>query len=792
MKFNIRYFLFFLLILCSPLIYAQDEIVIAGQVIDKADQKPIENASVYFEKSGIASATDKDGYFLLRTRTFQKHLIVSMIGYRAKKIRLQKGENLGVQVEIAEKTNLLREIIVLSGENPADKLMKRVRARKKQNDPYFFYGYTPVVTERTNASVAHISRKTLNNRLFRSLQKGTIQAADSSLLLPVYQSKRTYRWGNAEAADLESNQKSILPNQSELVKELASKLPSDIDFYNNYIPVFGKKFLSPLANSTGLFYKYFIRDSVQTPTGKEYIVAFHPRNAKDLIFEGEMNIDSASLALTKISASVPYATNINYVQKLVFTSNYQYLRDSKWILKDQQIVVNLQLINQSETRTSNSFFITKNISYSDSVKVEQGFKKDTLYEKEFSSAIDSVTQTKIVQGINVLTDVLMNKYVHIGKIDWGPIFLCAGNNKIEGNRFTLSGRTGKDLFNNFTIGASAGYGLTDKNWKFGGEVQYRFKKQQYALVGLKYKDDFFQTDYDYHDEINYENSVGNGLADISCFLIHGFNEKFSRRKIIDLFYEKQLAEGINTHWSMQTTQYLPNEYVPFVQNGTALTSFRDYHFTADFRFSYKERVLDEYFHRYYMYNYYPVIHFVVEAGKYSALNQNYYLKLHVLEKQKVVVGNIGKFGYSIESGCIFGKVPFSLLEIYSSYENYGWDKLNLYLISFQQYASDAYVNVDTRFVTNGLIFNRIPLLKRLNLRELVSAKLAYGRLGNKQLNEMNFPSFIKPLTDPYLIATAGITNLLKIITIEVLMEMPKTTNPNHVNWGLRLKLDVDF
>lgn len=585
--------------------------------------------------------------------------------------------------------------------------------------------------------------------------------------------------------------KSIVPKQTELVKELIIKLPSEVNFYNNYIPVFGKKFLSPLANSTTLFYKYFIRDSVTTPTGKQYIVAFHPRNAKDLIFEGEMNIDSATLAVTHITATVPYTANINYVQKLVFQVNYQPLASDKWILKDQNTAVNLQLLSQQDNSTVNSFFITKNVMYSDSVQVAQGLK-DTLYEKDFSAAIDTTSQTKVAQGISALTDILMNKYIHIGKIDWGPIFLCAGNNKIEGNRFTLSGRTGKDLFNNFTIGASAGYGFSDKKWKFSGEMQYRFKKPKYALVGLKYKDDFFLTDYDYHDEIKYENSVGNGLADISYFFIHGFSENFSRRKIVDLFYEKQLTPGINTHFSIQTTKYLPNYYVPLVQDGVSMDYFRDYRFTIHFRFSYKEKVLDEYFHRVYVYNYYPVVHFVIEGGRYSALNQNYYLKLHLLEKQKLLAGNIGKFSYAIESGCIFGKVPFSLLEINSSYENYGWDKLNLYLISFEQYASDAYVNVETKFVTNGLIFNRIPILKALNLRELVSAKIICGRLGDKQLDEMDFPSFIKPLRTPYFIATAGITNLLRIITLEALMEMPKTTNPNQVNWGLRLKLDVDF
>ncbi len=786
------YLISFLLFFCATIIYAQEEVIVAGQVVDKSDKKPIATATVSFAGNDISTSTDDNGFFLLRSQTPQEKVIVSMLGYKTKTINLKDNYNLGIQVKLSENLTVLGSVVVFGSREQENKLMERVRAARKYNDPTSFEGYNPVLTVTTKASLQQLSKFVLNRKIIEQLQSYMIHDKDTSLLLPVYSSTESYRILNKQKEVISFEQKSIVPEHAQSIEALSSRLPAEINFYNNYILLFGKNFLSPIAGSSRLVYKYTIMDSIRSPQGKEYIVNFKPNNNKDLLFEGTMHIDSLTCSLKKISASMLASVNLNFIQQLNIDQTFIHISPNKWVVDEQQTLVNAQLI--SKERKANSFFVSRNIIYSDSLAHVERVVVDTIaYKDNFTNAIDSISHTRAARITDAISYTLTNSYVSLGPFDWGPWYLAVGTNKPEGTHFTLGGRTNKHLFENMTIGAYGSYGTTDEKWKFGGEFQYRFKKKNYELLGIKFDDNYYQTDYDYHDEIYFENAVGNGIADITTFIISGFSEKYSRRQIASLFYKKEWWNGVNTNMMGQFTKYLPNEYVPYQTENTQYPWLKDYRITFDLRLSRNERYMDEFFHRVFLKNNLPVIHFVAEGGRYFLTDQsNYYLKLHLMEKQTILLGNVGKLNYSLQAGYIFGKVPFPLLEIYSGIENYGFEKLNLFLLSFEQYASDAYAGVETQFVTNGFIFNKIPVVKWLNLREIVSLKIATGRLSDRNSSIMQFPSFIKPMEEPYMMVGVGITNLFKIIALEYIMEMPRMSRPNELTWNFRARMFFDM
>jgi hypothetical protein len=793
LKNTLKYTLLFLCSIVSTLLYAQEETVIAGQVLDKKEKFPIAHATVSFKNTNIITSTNEEGFFVLRSKDMQTGLVVSILGYKPEEINLKKGQSDGLQIELAEENNLLRDLIVFSGDNPALKFMHQVRINREKNNPENRKAYLPLAYEETQVSLNEISSKTIHNKLFKGIEKGALTTEDSSLLLPIFYSQETYLIENKQKKSLSLKQKSILPNQIELAKEFANKLPANINFYNNYITVFSTNFLSPLAYSSSLVYKYYIKDSLKIAGRKEYIIRFRPRNSKDMAFEGEMNIDSSSFALTKISATMPRTTNINFIHNLSFNQEYEATSSSLWKYKKQHILISLELINHGNDKMKNALFINKNTQFSDSILSNIDIDSINTQNTKFKTAIDTLNQTTIMRSASVLADIFLNRYIHIGKFDLGSITQLAAFNNLEGNRLTFSGRTGKKLWSNCTIGGYAGYGFRDETWKFGSEFQYRFKNADYSVAGFKYRDDVYQTDYDYHDEVYNENTMANGLAEIISTILQSFPEICSRRQISQLFFDHQWVKGINSHFALESTKFIPNYDVPFQLNGTEFQSMCDYRITLGLRFSYKERIMDEYFHRIFIGNKYPIVHCVIEAGRYDLNNSgNPYLKLHLMEKQNLFLGSIGKFTYSVEGGLLFGNVPFSLLEIYSGVKNYGYDKLNISLISLDQFASDTYLNFETRLLTNGVLFNYIPILNMLNLRELVSAKLACGTLRNSHLDIMQLPAYLKPMDAPYLVVGVGAANIFKIASVEYVMEMPRTTNPNLINWGLRFKLYVDF
>jgi hypothetical protein len=183
----------------------------------------------------------------------------------------------------------------------------------------------------------------------------------------------------------------------------------------------------------------------------------------------------------------------------------------------------------------------------------------------------------------------------------------------------------------------------------------------------------------------------------------------------------------------------------------------------------------------------------MEGGKYtSSIKENFYGKLHLLEKQNFLLGNLGRFDYAIETGCIFGAVPFPLLELHNGIETYGSEQIDVNSIKMEQFASDLYMDIDTRVLFNGFIFNRIPLIKMLNLRETVSGKVTYGKLSEKNQNQADFPSFMKPANNPYVLLGAGVSNIFRLFMFEYLMEMPQIKSPNRINWGWCVSLNLDL
>ena len=59
-------------------------------------------------------------------------------------------------------------------------------------------------------------------------------------------------------------------------------------------------------------------------------------------------------------------------------------------------------------------------------------------------------------------------------------------------------------------------------------------------------------------------------------------------------------------------------------------------------------------------------------------------------------------------------------------------------MNFLEFVSDQYVSLNIDHCFNGFFFNKIPLLKKLKLRELVACKVLYG--GLSKINNPDYQS----------------------------------------------------
>jgi hypothetical protein len=126
------------------------------------------------------------------------------------------------------------------------------------------------------------------------------------------------------------------------------------------------------------------------------------------------------------------------------------------------------------------------------------------------------------------------------------------------------------------------------------------------------------------------------------------------------------------------------------------------------------------------------------------------------------------------------------------------------MMNFLEFVSDQYasLNIDHHF--NGFILNKIPITKRLKLREVVSGKILFGSLSDNN-NPASHPDLLKfpvdnlgsPITftldqKPYVEVSAGIENIFKFFRVDVVKRLTYLSNPNVSDIGIRVRFRFDF
>ena len=165
---------------------------------------------------------------------------------------------------------------------------------------------------------------------------------------------------------------------------------------------------------------------------------------------------------------------------------------------------------------------------------------------------------------------------------------------------------------------------------------------------------------------------------------------------------------------------------------------------------------------------------------------------------------IGYGDITFEAGKIMGKVPYPILFIHRANQTYSYQKNSFSMMNFLEFVSDQYASVNIEYCFNGFIFNKIPLIKKLKLRELVTCKVLYGSLSNTnnpdyQSDLFKFPIDINavPLTytlggQPYIEAGIGVSNILKIFRVDLVKRFTYLNNPYITRSGFLIQFRFDI
>ena len=208
---------------------------------------------------------------------------------------------------------------------------------------------------------------------------------------------------------------------------------------------------------------------------------------------------------------------------------------------------------------------------------------------------------------------------------------------------------------------------------------------------------------------------------------------------------------------------------------------------------YKEKFLLGNFARKSLGSKYPALDFDVTYSPKGFWNNKYeYVKLKAQISDKIELNPFGYNRYSLTFGKIYGEAPYPFLELHEGNETYAYDIYAFNMMNYYEFASDEYISIASEHHFQGFFLNKIPLLRKLEWREVVSAKAIAGNLSSSNKELMAFPEGLQGLTKPYVEAGVGIENIFKLFRVEATWRLAYLKNPDIQIFGLRAMMQLTF
>jgi len=804
--------------------------VISGKIIDAGTKEPVPFTNIYFQKSLKGTVSNIDGKFSIEYDGTKDSLVFSAVGYRTQTFCPSKIKQKRLNVKLKQINIQIKEVRVKPRKTRAHELLRLIHEHEKENNTYYFKGIEGDEYNRVSIMFSRIDNKIKDNRLFKKTQGAFIDESDSTCSVPVLMSEDVGHFllpaDGSERIVERINEKKIgldIFDGADMT-DITDEMTTNQNFYKQFIPLLGKNFASPTFVNARFYYKMWVSDSVIVNNMKQIRVDFRPKRKKDLAFYGYFWVEDSSFAITDIYVELSPKANINYIRGIRIHNVYEKTINNKWYFKNKYTELIFDYTPGTDTLKKVTTYVSKVSSYRNLKATDKNFLHDNLVaakgaaqlkqpnvensdefwaqnrfveldstERQIYASIDTLKNNKFIQAFDKTVNMFLTGYWTSGKIDYGPYLDFYRRNKLEGHRVTLAMRTSRFFKENYTFGGYLGYGFKDKKAKYGVKARYKLNWRLYSVVGVDVWYDVKKIGDNENLKLVKENSYSSGEDNlISAVTSINPNDKLSEKKYAGGWFEHDLKNGITTKFKLFTSRTYESPYVRFIHDNNNVDYINQFAGSVNLRLSFKENYLNEYFKRVYLGNKYPIFNINTEFGICKTdYTQNPYLKLHATMKHKLRLG-MGFIKYLFEAGKIFGDVPFPMLEIHRGNETFGMARYNFNMLNYLEYASDTYVNFHGTYNFGGIIFNHIPLLRVLNLREVISFKGILGNLSDRHRAILDYPTGMSKVVEPYAEIGIGITNIGQYGRIEYVWRLSDRNKPGIMLEGIRFRFEAGF
>ena len=795
---------------------------VGGVVVDEAGD-PVAFANVLFKNSSEGTITNENGNFYLESQARYDTLLVSFVGYAKREIPLNRRVNLGLNIVLTEGEQL-DEVVLFVGKqpkknNPAIEILRKIWAKKKENGLRKFRQYRYDEYEKIEFDLNTIDSALMQSRLFKGMEF-IFEDLDTSRItgktyLPVFLNEKfTKVYGDndldLEKRELLGNRNSGFSNNQAIIA-FVQDLYAPYDIYDNYLKFFDKSFTSPLSRTGIDTYNYVLADSAFIGDKWCYNIIYYPRRKNELTFKGDFWVNDSTYAIKEINLQVTRSANINWVKEIYIEQEFEVLSDSVFLLKRDYMLTDFALNKKEESkgiygkRTTvydnyifdrerpSSFYQQKADPYAPQIleKDDSFWKSNRLEplskdESGVYAMLDTLRTVPRFQTYYYLASVLGSGYIEIDKwnIDLGDIYSYFGYNDAEGIRLRGGVRTYFGQNDPWRLQVYGAYGFMDRKVKYGVSGKILLDRRNRLILSGGNRRDIEQLGLSLTATTDV---LGRSIASGNILTV-GSNDRLTNINLSTLMLQMEPVPNLRMRFgtSYRTLKSaLPDafslDYLDPDAPGGISSEIKQFDLITTLVYTPGRRTIGYGVERRDINDDYSTLLLNYTHGVRGFLQSDFdYKKLQFSYTQPWQIGGFGRLTTSVEAGKTFGAVPLGLLNVVPGNQTFFTIFNTFPNLDFYEFVTDTYLSLHLEHNFNGRLFSRIPLLRELNLREIVGLRGVWGELSaeNRLLSSPTNIPLVAPDDQIYWEYSFGIGNILKIFRVDFNFRGNYLENPN--------------
>jgi hypothetical protein len=743
---------------------------ISGTVTDQ-NKNPVAFATIYIKNTTKGTSANSDGKYQLQLGSGEYEILYRAIGFHqeSRKVSLKADQKL--DVTLAAESYQLKNVTIRSGEDPAYAIIRKTIKKRayylKEVNAYSCYVYIKGLQKLLAAPKKFLGRdidKVARESGLDSNRTGIIYLSESQSKLTVMQPDKTHEEMISSKVSGSNNAFSF--NRASDIK---------VDFYENlqdWEGLSNRPLISPIAASAMFYYKYKLLGTVVENGETINKIQVIPRRDHDPVFEGIIYIIDGSWRIYGTDLYITKKAGINFVDTLKVNQQFYPVNKTVWMPASMKFgftggffsfrfggyfIAIYKDYDLNPTITKNEFNEVLRIpkeankrdtAYWDTIRpipltTEEKTdykKKQVLADKRQSKPyLDSIDRTN--NKFKLLDWLIGRGYSHRNRYDkeyynFNSVLHAMSFNTVEGFVIDYDASYVKqiDSLNNrfLRLDARFRYGFASEkvHGSFGGNLPLG----TYNL-GFRFGSDVM--------DINNQNSFYPLQNALYSLKEHENYEKFYDKQFANVALGHRItggwlatisAEVSKRQWLSNTTSFAFHKDGQYGSNNPFKPLSNEPLFGTSNAFKLGLRTTYDFSNQYetlpngrrYFPSKYPTLGFSYVMGVKGIFGSDVdYSQVAVdLGKSDINMGLYGKTSFFLNAGAFFNVNSI----YYTDYKHFAGNQLQLYepginhflLLPYYQYSTpDKYFEGHLEHNFSGFLLNKIPLIRKLKLEEIV-------------------------------------------------------------------------